>query len=221
VIDALVFDFDGLILDTETPEYESWCQVYREHGAELALDVWLQCIGGGPELFDPYAHLAQACGQVVDPETIRRKRRPGYEMIVHNQPLLPGVETLLTAARERGLKLAVASSSSHAWVVGHLERRGLLPFFHAVKTADDVARVKPAPDLYLAATAALGVAPQRAVAFEDSANGARAAKAAGLYCIAVPNPMTRHLDLSHADLILDSLERLALDELANHLRLEH
>lgn len=213
MIDALVFDFDGLILDSETPDYDAWCAVYRAHGAEMPFDRWLQSVGSNSDLFDPYIDLAERCGRPLDRETLRAAYRGHFFAIVAQQPLLPGVETLISTARARGLKLAVASSGSRRWVVGTLEERGLLPYFDAIRTADDVARVKPDPQLYREATAALGVAPARALAFEDSVNGLRAAKAAGLWCVAVPNTVTRHLDFSAADLVVESLAALPLDEM--------
>jgi len=124
-----------------------------------------------------------------------------------------GVRDYVADAKRMGLLLAVASSSSRAWVLGHLERLGLGAQWDAVRTRDDVARTKPAPDLYLSAVAALGVAPEEAVAFEDSANGIAAAKDAGLLCVAVPNALTAGMDLSRADLRLGSLAETPLERL--------
>jgi HAD superfamily hydrolase (TIGR01509 family) len=118
---------------------------------------------------------------------------------------MPGVEAALAAAREIGVRLAVASSSQRYWVEGHLQRLGLLEHFEILKTADDVEKVKPDPALYLQTLEALGVAASETVAFEDSVNGVKAAKAAGIFCVAVPNAVTRNLDFQHADLQISSL----------------
>ena len=129
------------------------------------------------------------------------------------EPVRPGVRDYLDAARRLGLGLAVASSSSRRWVAGHLERLGLADRFDVLCCAEDVTRVKPHPDLYVAALKALGAASVAAIALEDSPNGVLAAKRAGLFCVAVPNPLTAKLDLSAADIRLASLDELPLPAL--------
>jgi HAD superfamily hydrolase (TIGR01509 family) len=211
---ALVFDFDGLILETETPVFESWQEVYREHGYELPREIWDEIIGGG-HVFDPRAHLEERIGRPLEAAVVERRAARRTEM-VEALDVLPGVIEYVLAATELGLKLGVASSSSRRWVTGHLERLGLTQF-ECIRCADDVEHAKPAPDLYLAVCDCLGVAPETAIAFEDSANGIAAAKAAGLRCVAVPNAMTAGLDLSAADLRLDSLAAMPLAELLKKL----
>jgi HAD superfamily hydrolase (TIGR01509 family) len=215
LIKAIVFDFDGLILDTEVPDYEAWQEIFAEHGGVLSRADWSAIIGiGAAELpFSPYDRLEAHLGRAIDREEVRRRRHQRYLERVHAEQIMAGVEDLIAAAQGLGLKLAVASSSDRAWVEGHLTRLGLRHHFEAVKTADDVQRTKPAPDLYLAATEALGVRPEEAVALEDSANGVTAAKRAGLYCVAVPNAMTHELPLDHADLRLNSLADMTLPNL--------
>jgi len=205
MIKAFVFDFDGLILDTEEPVYRSWLEVYQAHGQELPFDRWIQIVGSSTATFDPKGHLEQRLGRALAQEVLDRRieRRTA---LVRAQPILPGVVELIDSAREAGLRVGVASSSTRQWVNGHLERLGILERFDCVRCRDDVALVKPAPDLYLAVVECLGVAPSEAVAIEDSPNGIAAAKAAGLLCVAVPNVITGGLDLSHADVILPTLE---------------
>jgi HAD superfamily hydrolase (TIGR01509 family) len=205
MIKAFVFDFDGLILDTEEPVYRSWLEVYQAHGQELPFDRWIQIVGSSTATFDPKGHLEQRLGRALAQEVLDRRieRRTA---LVRAQPILPGVVELIDSAREAGLRVGVASSSTRQWVNGHLERLGILERFDCVRCRDDVALVKPAPDLYLAVVECLGVAPSEAVAIEDSPNGIAAAKAAGLRCVAVPNVITGGLDLSHADVILPTLE---------------
>jgi HAD superfamily hydrolase (TIGR01509 family) len=123
------------------------------------------------------------------------------------------VQAYLAEARQMGLKIGMASSSPCRWVIGHLQRLELLEFFDTVRARDDVERVKPDPELFLTVLADLGAEPQEAVAFEDSPNGIQAAKAAGLLCVAVPNPVTRQYSLAQADLRLDSLADLPLQAL--------
>ena len=220
MIRGLIFDFDGLILDTELPEFDAWQSVYAEHGAALSMDAWAICVGTAADVFDPIADLEQQIGRALDGETIHRQHKALRLSIIHAQPILPGVVDVLNDAKARGLKLAVASTSRRAWVAGHLERLGLIDYFDCLRCGDEVENVKPAPDLYRAALDCLGLAPNEAIAFEDSPNGVLAATRAGLYCVAVPNPVTRQLSLDHADRQIASLADLALGsllaELNNH-----
>ena len=211
---ALVFDFDGLILETETPVYQSWAEVYREQGLDLPLEIWSETIGRGHH-FDPLAHLAERLGRKLGPEIAERRKARRTEM-VEALEVLPGVYETMAEARRLGMRLGVASSSSRRWVVGHLERLRMTDF-DCIRCADDVQRAKPDPDLYLAVCECLGVAPAQSVAFEDSANGIAAAKAAGLRCVAVPNPMTAGMDLSAADLRLPALSAMPLHDILNRL----
>jgi HAD superfamily hydrolase (TIGR01509 family) len=213
VIRALVFDFDGLILETETPAHQSWAEMYREHGHELPLDRWFDHVGREGGDFDAADHLAALVGEGFDREAARMRRDTRKSELIATLDVMVGVREYVADAKRLGLRLAVASSSSRAWVLGHLERLRLDAEWDAVRTRDDVARTKPAPDLYLSAVAALGVAPTEAVAFEDSANGIAAAKDAGLLCVAVPNALTAGMDLSRADLRLNSLAETPLERL--------
>jgi HAD superfamily hydrolase (TIGR01509 family) len=212
-IRAVVLDFDGLMLDTEVPEFQSWQEIYADHDAELSLEIWAHCIGSSDHGFDPYAHLEAACGQAIDRAAIRVRRRARVHDLLADQPMLPGVEALVDDARTHGVKVGLASSSSRAWVEGHLRRLGFRHRLDALRTKDDVRTTKPDPELYVSAVAALGVASHEAIAFEDSPHGVHAAKAAGLYCVAVPNALTAGLDLRAADLRLPSLDAMPLAEL--------
>jgi HAD superfamily hydrolase (TIGR01509 family) len=215
MIQAVVFDFDGLILDTEYPEYMSWREIYQAHGATLPLTAWERSIGSMDlNLFDPYAYLEAQLGQPVDRAEIRAIHRARFAELVAAQNVLPGVEDYLVGARRLGLKVGLASSSSRAWVTGHLARFGLNgATFDCLCCGDEVKRTKPDPELYLAVLNALAVRGDQAVALEDSPNGVAAAKAAGLYCVAVPNVITRRLAFDHADLCLNSLADMPLEEL--------
>jgi HAD superfamily hydrolase (TIGR01509 family) len=213
VIRALVFDFDGLILETETPAYETWAEIYREHGQELPLDRWFDYIGREGGFFDAADHLAALVGEGFDRDAARARRDARKSELIAALDVMVGIREYVVDAKRLGLRLAVASSSSRAWVLGHLERLDLHSEWDAVRTRDDVARTKPAPDLYLSAVKALGVAPREAVAFEDSMNGIAAAKDAGLLCVAVPNTLTAAMDLSRADVRLSSLAETPLERL--------
>jgi HAD superfamily hydrolase (TIGR01509 family) len=209
---ALLFDFDGLIIDTETPSLASWRKLYDEHGQELTLERWSAAIGtvGG---FDPLAHLEELAGP-IDREAVRARRLEHDLALCDVEELRPGVLDYLEEARRRGLATAIVSSATRRWIDRHLTRLERAEHFDAIVTADgDVARAKPLPVLYLEALAELGVAADDAVAFEDSPNGVRAAKAAGLFCVAVPNSVTAALGLDEADVVVPSLTELPLERL--------
>jgi beta-phosphoglucomutase-like phosphatase (HAD superfamily) len=203
-IAAVLLDFDGLILDTETPIFEAWRTAFREHGQELSLDDWQHTLGtnGG---FEPMTRLAELTQGAIDRQAVEGRvqeaNRAGCDALL----LLPGVERLLADAESLGLRRAVASSSPRAWVEGWLTRHGIRERIEAVCSRDDVARVKPAPDLFLLAAERLGIPPAACLVFEDSPNGMRAARAAGMRCVAVTNGLTRQLALPDPDLVMGSL----------------
>jgi len=213
VIRALIFDFDGLIVDTESPALEAWQKVYRDHGVELTPEVWAQVIGTREHRFDAIEHLESLHGAPVERERVNAVRTRHKLEMTDARPLLPGVLQLVEYARSRGIKLAVASSSSHQWVEDNLERRGILGAFDCIRCREDVERTKPFADLYLASLDCLEVEASEAFVFEDSPNGIAAARAAGIFAIAVPNPVTAPLDLSGANHRLDSLAMLPPDRL--------
>jgi len=214
---AVIFDFDGLILDTEEPIYRSWLEVYEAHGEDLPFERWVKIVGSTTEVFHPQHHLEERLGRPLSQEVIERRIGRRTELILAQQ-LLPGIVQHIDAARSMGLKLGVASSSTRDWVSGHLDRLGILGRFDCVRCRDDVTSAKPAPDLYIAVLECLGVSPSEAVAIEDSPNGVIAAKQAGIRCVAIPNNITASLDLSHADLVLRSLSELTLPELLQRLQ---
>jgi HAD superfamily hydrolase (TIGR01509 family) len=211
-IRALIFDFDGLIVDTEVPIFRAWQRIYREHGQELPLERWLTIIGTASGPFDPVIDLAKKTGATLDEAELKALEVLYYQEATALQQLLPGVIDYLVAARQLGLQTAVASSSTRKWVMDHLNRFGIGGHFDAIVCREDVKRTKPDPDLYLTTLERLGARPDEAIAFEDSSNGIHAAKAAGLYCVVVPNLLTVDLDLTEADLRLLTLEAMPLRE---------
>ncbi|MEN9934843.1 MAG: hypothetical protein RLZZ387_1422 [Chloroflexota bacterium] len=215
-LSALIFDFDGLVLDTETPDFTVLSEQYRAHGAELLPERWVAGLGthGG---YEPYAELEELVGRALDREALRRAHRERYLAICDVQELRPGVAALIETAFAAGVSLAVASSGDRAWVEGWLVRHGLRDRFTCVRTRDDVRRVKPAPDLFLAAAACLGVLPEHCVVLEDSPNGMRAAAAAGMRCVAVPLALLASLELPHHTLRLGTLGDLPPEELLRRL----
>lgn len=213
-IRGLLFDFDGLLVDTESVSRLAFEELYREHGHELPLDQWATLVGTIGAPFDPVGHLEELLGRTLNREELTTKRRAHEHRLADLEQLRPGVEDYFVEAERLGLKTAVVSSSDNWWIERHLRRLGRLEGLDAVVAANgDTARAKPRPDLYLDALARLGLTPAEAIAFEDSPNGIRAAKTAGIYCVAVPNPITAVLPLDEADLVLESLADVPLPEL--------
>ena len=219
MVRALLFDFDGLLVDTESASYAAWADVYRNHGHELTLERWSAAVGTIG--FEPFDDLEALVGRQVDRERLDAERRAAEFAQTDAEELREGVADYLDEADRLGLPRAIVSSSSRWWIERHLERLELLEGWAFILAADgDVARAKPRPVLYLEALRRLGVAPGEAIAFEDSPNGITAAKAAGIYCVAVPNPITASLDVGLADLVVASLESVALGDLIRRVEQE-
>ncbi|MGY6502657.1 MAG: HAD family hydrolase [Acidimicrobiales bacterium] len=215
-LSAIVFDFDGLILDTEWSVYQAIDGIYRDHGHAVDLEWWRDIVGtvGGD---DWSQRLEALVGRPLDHEALNADGERRHHTYADALDPLPGVTDLIDAAHAEGLALAVASSSRTAWLERHLTRLGLHGRFEALCGRDLVGdRAKPEPDVYLAALDAVGVTASQAVAVEDSPHGITAAKAAGLACVAVPNRITAAGDFSGADLVLDSLASITLAELHHH-----
>jgi HAD superfamily hydrolase (TIGR01509 family) len=222
MIQALIFDFDGLILDTETPEFTCWQNIYREHGFEFPTEKWGTIIGGrGHSDFDAAEHLSVLSQGQLDSAFLRdRNRFESHNMIMEQGPL-PGVLEYLQEAKRLGLKLAIASSSDRAWVHNHARRIGVFDYFDEIITAEDVGlgRIKPHPDLFLTALNRLRVPKESAIVFEDSPNGVKAANRAGIFVVAVSNVVTSILSIEGADLVVKSLQDFPLPELLNKVKL--
>jgi HAD superfamily hydrolase (TIGR01509 family) len=215
---GLLFDFDGLLIDTETPSRLAYEELYREHGHELPLDKWATLVGTIGAEFDPDAHLEELVGRPLDHVALAERRRAREFELCDLEDFRPGIADYLAAAERRGMKTAIVSSSNTDWIERHLQRLGRANGWDAIVAADgNVARAKPQPDLYVEALALLGLQPEEAIAFEDSVNGIRAAKGAGVFVVAVPNPITETFPLDEADLRLISLEDISLDELVEHV----
>jgi putative hydrolase of the HAD superfamily len=217
-IRGLLFDFDGLLVDTETPSRLAYEELYREHGHELPLDKWATLVGTIGASFDPDDHLEQLVGRPLDREHMSRWLRAREHELCDLEDLRPGIEDYLAEAERRGLATGIVSSSTREWITRHLERLDRANGWGVIMTADgDTKRAKPRPTLYLEALDALGLTSDEAIAFEDSLNGVRAAKAAGLYCVAVPNSITATFALDEADLVIESLDEVPLAQLLERL----
>ncbi|MFL5928726.1 MAG: HAD family hydrolase [Gaiellaceae bacterium] len=211
---ALLFDFDGLIIDTETAARSGWQWAYRQHGFELPEDKWALMVGT-VRGWDPAGHLEELVGEAFDDAGLHERRIENERALIEAEQLRPGIRAYLDAAERRGLKRAIVSSATREWIDPHLARLECAVGWDAIVTAElDPERAKPRPVMYLEALETLDVAASEAVAFEDSPNGAAAAKAAGIYVVGVPNAVTRTLGLEQqADVVVESLADLPPDEL--------
>jgi HAD superfamily hydrolase (TIGR01509 family) len=217
VVKAILFDFDGTLLDTESIDLRTWMEVFEAHGVAVPLDRFVLRIGTltGPNEFDELDALLEApCDRNAVTATRRRRELELLEL----EPLRPGVREFLDAARELGLHVAIVSSSSRSWIDSNLERLGLVDGWATIVCADgDTTRCKPSAALYLEALELLGVAANEAIAVEDSPNGIASARAAGIFCVGFPNDVTSALDLTQADVVVESLEDVSLADLLERI----
>jgi HAD superfamily hydrolase (TIGR01509 family) len=203
---ALVFDFDGLIMDTEAAEHASVAAIFAEHGCELPLDRWKSVIGTSQPDFFWIDWLEEVAGGRISRSLLQIEQRQRNDLLVARLTVNAGVVDLLDAAEANNVPCAVASSSPARWVRPHLDRLGLLDRFMTIVTREDAKQAKPAPDLYVEALRRLDVTDTRTgVAFEDSRMGSLAAIAAGMTCVVCPHALTDTMDLSHAHYRTDSL----------------
>ena len=212
-IKGLLFDFDGLIIDTEMPGCNAWAEVFNQFGFSFTIENWKRTIGTGPSAYDPAVHLSELTNGKVNPREIGIQTMKRTRELIDLQPILPGVLDFLQQIEECQVPAAMASSSNRSWVEGYLAKLGIRHFFSAVCTSDDVQNVKPDPELYVMAASKIGLAPSQTIAFEDSPNGIKAAKEAGAYCIAIPNDITITMDLSLADRVVETFMEIDLQQL--------
>lgn len=210
---ALILDFDGLVLDTETPIIDAYEQVYQRHGVPFERAPFRANIGHAEYGFNPWS----AFGPEAAVEALEEERRTINRALTELQPLLPGVRSTLEQAQARGLKLGMASNSSHGWVEPHMHRLGLHGFIQFFGCRGDTPSPKPEPDIYRFVANNLGIRPSEALALEDSGTGVLAAHRAGMKVVAIPNASTASHDFKHADLVLRSMEDLDLDKLSQIL----
>ena len=213
MIEGFVFDFDGLILDTETPRFEVFRSLFASYGVEMTRDQWARIIGTGHSEYDPLEHLTQVAGDHADKEEFRAIVEELVDQRLRVTPPFPGVVEFIQQAHEQHVPMAVASSSTQEWVLFQLDRLNLTRYFDPILTLNDVHLPKPDPELYTLAARRLDTDPAKLMAFEDSFNGVTAAKAAGLVCFAIPNNMTRQMNFTAADRVVNSFTDLKLEKL--------
>lgn len=213
MLKAIIFDFDGLIVDTETAIYQAWAELYQKFDQELLLTDYAQCVGSDFGTYDPQAALEERHGQKITWDDVLPHKDERIRELLLAQDTRPGVRQLIDQITTANLGRAVASSSTFNWVGGWLRKLGIDHHFPVIRCRDHVERIKPSPDLFLAAAEKLGVAPHEALVLEDSVNGLKAATAAGISCVIVHNSITSHGDFSGAAKVFESFEHFNLESL--------
>ncbi len=210
-IAAVLFDFDGVLVDTEWAIYDAWHRTFISNGHPLPLEIYTQCIGSDFATWSPKTHLEELTGSAFDWHDLDTRRQEEIVRDLAGEGPMPGAVALLEMLRAKGIRTAVVSSSSHHWVDGWLEKLDLAQWFETVVCRGDAERIKPAPDLYLEAVRRLGVPGEDCLVIEDSLNGIKAANAAGIPVWGVPNRVTACLDFSLATRVFGSLDEVAAE----------
>jgi HAD superfamily hydrolase (TIGR01509 family) len=206
---AILFDFDGVLVDTEWAIYQAWKRTFEGHGQHLPLDVYTRCIGTDFNTWSPKTHLEELTGKAFDWHDLDARRQQEILSDLEHEKPMHGVTEVLDAAAARAMPCAVVSSSSHQWVDGWLEKLGLAHRFRTTVCRGDAPRIKPAPDLFLAAARRLDADPAACLVIEDSLNGMKAAHAAGMEVWIVPNRVTAGIDFTGTSRVLTSLAQAA------------
>ncbi|RLL41170.1 HAD family hydrolase [Oceanobacillus piezotolerans] len=216
MIKAVIFDFDGLILDTETPWYEAYKEVLRtNYKYDLLLEDFVKCVGSSDTIL--FNYLKEQLENDVDLNDISLKAKAIHSEKIKEINARDGVEDYLKEATELGLKIVLASSSTKEWVTSHLTKLNFISYFDHLITQDDVENVKPSSDLFLKAIDVLKVDPSEAIVFEDSLNGLIAAQKADLRTIIVPNQVTEKLPFENYHLKINSMKDMSLQKLLETL----
>jgi HAD superfamily hydrolase (TIGR01509 family) len=215
MLKAVIFDFDGTIIDTETFEYNVWKEIYAEYGQILKIDFWSQFVGTAWGAFCPAKHLHDLCGNIINIKMLKEEGKKKFIERISVAPLRPGIIELLEILPSMSIKSAIATSAPLHWIKYHLECRNLFSKFDYISTADDVVNVKPSPEIYNNLLAKMRLSPDEVITIEDSTNGIKSAKATGIFCISIPNDITKNLDHSEADLFFNTANEINLKDLIN------
>ncbi|GAB4276160.1 MAG: HAD family hydrolase [Candidatus Promineifilaceae bacterium] len=216
MISAIVFDMDGVLVDSEPLSRQAWEQLAAEYHYTLDDETYRQMVGRRTE--QSVQMFLAACPVPLLPEVVVARKTAYLDAIRAEVgvPVMPGLDEVLTAVNRLGLPWAVATSSRRHHAEENMAQLGLSPVI--IAAGDEVVHGKPAPDIYLLAAERLGVSPEVCLAVEDSLPGCQAAMAAGMLVTAVPNGITKNNDFSGVPFVLESLYTLAqkLPSIINH-----
>lgn len=212
-IKGIIFDFDGLICDTETPELRAWEALFANYGLNFPFERYQETIGAVHNDETPFIFLEEMLKRPIDRLEVKEKFTFFRTKLIELEPIRPGILNYLKQSKNFGLKVGLASSSPRSWIDYHLGRLSIGEYFGCIKTFNDVSKTKPDPELYFKALACMGLKPDEVLALEDSTNGVAAAKKAGIYVVVFPNKVTEIFEFDDADLVIDSLEEMPFNEL--------
>ena len=219
-IKAFILDFDGTILDTESADFIAWKSVCAALNVPFPKIQLLNSVGSSEQFF-PECYIAENAHHAISPAEVKKLWNDQFESLVAKLKVPSGFISFLNTAAQRSIHLAVASSSSSLWVIGHLTRLNIAHYFKSISTQGDVLRLKPAPDLYEHSLRSLNCTSEEAVAIEDSLNGVNAAKGAGLFTVWIPNEVTNMQNITVADLTAKSFSDLDFDTICKHHAQHH
>lgn len=208
---AVIFDMDGVLVDTFEAHFESWRVVAHQEGAEMTRQQFAETFGRTSREIIALLWPEKADDTVAIRAFDDRKELAFRKIIAETFPAMPGVDGLLASLASEGISMAVGSSGPPANVALVVDKLAATEIFAALVTGDDVTRGKPDPQVFLLAAERLGVAPERCIVVEDARAGLLAARAAGMHCVGIASTgHTRH-ELAAADLVVDSLTELTPD----------
>lgn len=217
-IKGIIFDFDGLIIDTESPEFKAWKELFRSYNVEFPMNIYWKLIGHSWDDTELIEFLGSKLDATLDYKKIYTEFKQQKTLLIDQQPLRDGVLDYLQSARKMGIKIGLASSAIRDWVDYHLKKHKIYHYFNCIKTREDVSKPKPDPDLFSSAVECIGIEPHEAIAFEDSYNGVVSAKKAGLFTVVVPNSVTKISDFKMADYKMEQLSDMPLDRLIDRFQ---
>ena len=215
-IKGIIFDFDGLICDTETPEVRAWEALFAKYGFTFPFERYQETIGAIHNDDSPFVFLEELLGHPVERCDVKEGFLHLRNELIESEPMRPGILNYLDEAKNKGLLIGLASSSPRSWIDYHLSRFGILDYFSCIKTCNDVRNTKPDPELYIKSLDCMHLLAHEVIALEDSPNGVTAARKAGIYTTVFPNEVTRHFEFGNADLVIESLEEMPLKELLRY-----
>ncbi|MBN1601865.1 MAG: HAD family phosphatase [Chitinispirillaceae bacterium] len=213
-LDAVVFDFDGVVIDTETARYEVWKKIFEEYGQVLPREIWVKSIGRSEYVVNPCDLLRGITGRDIDVDQLWLYQKKMEDRYIAGKPLTAGLVERLNEVKAAGARIAIASSASRRYVEKHLKDRDIFGYFDTLVCRDDVIKHKPDPEPYRNAVESLGAELSFSLAVEDSPAGIESAVSAGLFCVAIAGNMTREMNLSRAHCIVDSLDDITFTSIA-------
>lgn len=208
MLKGVIFDMDGVLINSEPVHYRAWKEAMKNRGTDLDYEIYKPCIGSTNGFLMNILH--ENYGIDKNDTSLVREMEEIKDRIVREEgfPIIEGVRELLERLKASGLRMAIASSSPIKYIRQVVESLDIAGYFEILNSGEFVAHPKPAPDVFLETAKALGLEPEECLVIEDSGNGCKAAKAAGMVCVAYFNPGSGQQDLSTAQMILEGYEEV-------------